>query len=418
MDVSSTLQTARRATVGKSVLGWVATLCLFASGAFWFSLYWSLLAPPALLSPQTIAVLALGTIYTLALPALAASLAPNSPAAQFLQSKQRDTIGFWIMAAATLFLCWHAWTMLSLWWEAQPIIADGNQVIQFSIASMIGFVLLPSLSWATVTPEMWLASVRQAQEVKRIKRAEQLEDLAWKAYYARTRSILSAGLANATVAQRQEVAGFLLATARAQQKALHAVAETFGAMHGIELEVPTENDTSLGERYQQVANYLTDAAEVVGAIDAPSGYIPSQSDGTPPTNANTGATVVLSSRSIPLQSDRTRSERVIADAPGAPQSVGDQSIRSALRAAGGYNRSAAMDDDMEAAIEVLPTAQEALRAMGFDGRPWMVSDLATALHIEQSTAQKIATIWVERGAARRGPAKGLAKGRYEFAGGV
>ena len=74
-----------------------------------------------------------------------------------------------------------------------------------------------------------------------------------------------------------------------------------------------------------------------------------------------------------------------------------------------------MDDDTRAAIEVLPTAGDALAAMGFADRPWMVSDLATALHIEQPTAQKIAAVWVERGAVLRGPAKGLAKGRYQFA---
>lgn len=390
MNFDSTLQTAKRATVGRSVLGMVATICLAASGMFWFSLYWTLLAPTSLLSPQTIAVISLGTVYTLALPACAASLAPNSPAAQFLQSKQRTTVGFWVMGSATVFLSWHAWTMLSLWWQAQPAVVESGQDRAFAIASMIGFVLLPSLSWATVTPEMWLASVRQAQEVKRIKRAEQLEDMAWKAYYARTRSILSAGLANATAAQRQEVAGFLLATARAQQRALQAVAETFGAMHGIELEVPTENDTSLGERYAQVATYLTDAAEAVGMIDAPSGY-------------------------IPLPSDETRSENTIQDDRRSPQIA---TIRSALEAAGGYNRSVAMDDDTRAAIEVLPTAHQALHALGFDGQPWMVKDLAQALHIEQPTAQKIAAIWVDKGAAERGPAKGLAKGRYQFTGGA
>jgi hypothetical protein len=384
--MDDTYHRLRRATVGRNVLSIVATICLIASGAFWFTLYFTLLAPPVPLSPQTIAAVSLGLVYTLALPALAASLAPNSPAAQFLQSKQRETIGFWLMAAATLFLCWHAWTMMTFWWSAQPAVNESGQVVALSISSLIGFVLLPSAAWAAVTPETWLASVKQAQEVKRIKRAEQLEDMAFKAYYARTRSILSAGLSNATVAQRQEVAGFLLATARSQRNALQAVAETFGAMHGIELEIPTENDTILAERYQQVATYLTDAAEVVGASDTPSGY-------------------------IPLQSDGARSTQVIQDHPGSSQIVGDQrSIRSALQAAS----AAWIDDDTRAAIEVLPTASEALAALGYGDRPWMVSDLATALHIEEPTARKIASIWVEKGAARRGPDKGLAKGRYQF----
>src|SRR5204863_5512799 len=118
------------------------------------------------------------------------------------------------------------------------------------------------------------------------------------------------------------------------------------------------------------------------------------------------------SRCIPLQSDGTRSDEAIPDHPGSSQITGEQSsIRSALQAA----RTAWIDDDTRAAIEVLPTASEALAALGYADRPWMVSDLATALHIEQPTAQKIAAIWVERGAVLRGPARGLAKGRYSFA---
>jgi hypothetical protein len=75
-----------------------------------------------------------------------------------------------------------------------------------------------------------------------------------------------------------------------------------------------------------------------------------------------------------------------------------------------------LDDDTRAAIEVLPTAGEALAAMGHDKIPWTMADLARALHIEEPTARKIAAVWVERGAAIRGPAKGLAKGRYQFVG--
>lgn len=365
MNFDTTLQTARRATVGKSVIGWVATLCLLASGAFWFSLYWTLLAPRSILSPQTIAVISLGTVYTLALPALAASLAPNSPAAQFLQSKQRETIGFWVMSAATVFLSWHAWTMLSLWWAAQPAVVESGQVRALSIASMIGFVLLPSLSWATVTPEMWLASVKQAQEVKRIKRAEQLEDLAWKAYYARTRSILSAGLANATVAQRQEVAAFLLATARGQQRALKAVAETFGAMHGIEMEIPTENDSALAERYQQVANYLTDAAETVGAIEAPP--LPS-----------------LAARSDP-------SER--AETDEAPDTKSHRAHDAA---------SSGTMPDHEAEYTI---AHRELRGA------WTVKDLAQVLSLDEATARQRKVTWERAG---RVSGSGLSNGRYQF----
>jgi hypothetical protein len=357
---------AKRATVGRSVLSIVATICLAASGAFWFTLYWTLLAPPALLSPQTIAAVALGLVYTLALPALAASLAPNSPAAQFLQSKQRETIGFWLMAAATLFLCWHAWTMMSFWWSAQPAVNESGQVVALSISSLIGFVLLPAASWAAVTPETWIASVRQAQEVKRIRRAEQLEDMAYKAYYARTRSILSAGLANATAAQRQEVAGFLLATARAQQRALHAVAETFKDLHGVELEIPTENDDLLARRYSQVAGYLADAADVVGAIDAP---------------------------------PAARSENAPGAARPQPQTYTEP-----------YHADARPHDAASSGTTPQHDAEYTIAYRELHGS-WTVRDLARVLSVAEPTARERKIAWERAGLVS---GRGLSNGRYQF----
>jgi hypothetical protein len=88
---------------------------------------------------------------------------------------------------------------------------------------------------------------------------------------------------------------------------------------------------------------------------------------------------------------------------------------STLHGNGTHQGPAPLDDERRAAIEVLATAGEALAALGHDKIPWTMNDLAKALHIEEPTARKLAALWVEQGAAIRGPAKGLAKGRYQFA---
>ena len=89
MNLDSSLQTARRATAGRSVLGWVALACLILNSAFWGSLMLDLLAPAKLLSPQTIqaglSIAAakdrqqLGTLTAFH----GASVAPTAPTATF-----------------------------------------------------------------------------------------------------------------------------------------------------------------------------------------------------------------------------------------------------------------------------------------------------------------------------------------------
>jgi hypothetical protein len=85
MNTETAIEKARRATVGTSVLSWIATLCLVGAGAFWFMIFLQLLAPPNLVSPQAVQTVILTIAFTLVLPLFWSMLLPSSPAGRLLQ---------------------------------------------------------------------------------------------------------------------------------------------------------------------------------------------------------------------------------------------------------------------------------------------------------------------------------------------
>jgi hypothetical protein len=422
-------RTAKRATVGRSALGWIAFICLAASIAFWAAMFIDLLAPPRLFSPEAIQAGLAVIAFSLVQPLLWSMLLPSSPAGRLLQKQTWRTPGYTAVICAALFLTYHSWRWSYAWWEGRPDPAIQHEAVMLAITSLIAAVLMPALAWCVVTPEQWIAQIEQARHVKRLELAMKMEEAAMRATYARAVTLLNAGLSNLTIEQRREVGGILAGFARAQQQALTAIGRSWKDMYGVEAIMGGTPDAQLVEQYSQVVNLLADGGD---AMADTADYVESMPALTappretapiwqPPNAADRAAmareyAAASASRSIPSGPDRSRSAPVISDDPGSSPIAGDQSIRSVLTMAGAYLGPAPMDDEERAAIEVLPTAGEALAAMGFAKAPWMIVDLAKALHIDEGTARKIAAIWVRKQVVRRGPDKGLAKGRYQFTG--
>ena len=258
------LRTARRATVGVSALGWIALLCLIASIAFWMALFVTLLAPPKALSPQTIQAGLAVITFSLVQPLLWSMLLPSSPAGALLQKQTWRTPGYAATIAAALFLSYHSFRWLSMWWQAQPQIESAGEAGMLAITSMIAAVLLPALAWCVVTPEQWIAQIEQARHVKRIEHAMRMEEAAMRATYARGVALLNAGLSNLTIEQRKELAGILGGFARAQQEALIAIGRSWKDMYGVEAIMGGTPDAQLVDQYVKVVNLLADGSEAMG----------------------------------------------------------------------------------------------------------------------------------------------------------
>jgi len=196
---------------------------------------------------------------TVIIPALWSILVPTTPAGQLLQRTQWQTIGFWTILGAALYLTYYAYQWVSLWWFNQTIIRENNLDGPVTIFCLIGFVLVPSLAWTVVTPERWLLQIHQAREVRKIERMMQLEDLSYKAMIARTRAILNAELAGSAVSRISELAGLLMASEKLTHQALYQVAQGYSAMYNAELRLGLESEPDLEERYRTTVNYLVQA---------------------------------------------------------------------------------------------------------------------------------------------------------------
>jgi hypothetical protein len=243
-----------------SILDWVALFCLGASFLFWSVLYFTLIAPPLpQIAPQTFVALALTMMSTVIIPALWSILVPTTPAGQLLQRTQWQTVGFWCILGAALYLTWYAHQWIGLYWFNQTVIRENNLDGTLTVFCLIGFVLVPSLAWTVVTPERWLIQIDQARKVRQIERMMQLEDLSYKAMIARTRAILNAELAGSAVSRIPELAGLLMASEKLTHQALYQVAQGYSAMYNAELRLGLENEPELEERYRSTVIYLVQA---------------------------------------------------------------------------------------------------------------------------------------------------------------
>jgi hypothetical protein len=263
MNQDTLVPQARRATVGMSVLGWVALLCILGAGAFWLMVFIQLLQPPRWLSPQAVQTFLLTTTFTLILPLFWSMLLPSSPAGRLLQKQTWATPGYCVVIGAALFLTYYAGVWLRTWWYAQPSIVETGQDGFLTITSLITMVFLPALSWTIVTPEQWVAQIEQARQVRRLEHTLKLEDAAMRAWFARAVILLNAELTNLTIEQRRELAGILGGFARIQQRAMEGIAASWKDIYGIEAHLSVVPDTELLDSYRQVADMLTEGSEAM-----------------------------------------------------------------------------------------------------------------------------------------------------------
>jgi hypothetical protein len=380
--MDTTYQRARRATVGMSVLGWAALVCLLINGAFWGALMLDLLRPPSLLSPQSLQAALATVAFAIILPLFWSMLLPSSPAGRLLQRQQWATPGYVATSAAAVFLTWLACVWLRAWWAAQPNVAEAGADLLLTVSSLIAGVLVPALAWCVTTPEQWIAQIEQARHVRRIEHAMKMEEAAMRAAYARAVALLNADLTNLTIAQRRELAGILGGFARMQQHALASIAESWRDMYGVECQLATVPDQELLAGYQQVAGLLAEGAD---AMSSSAGYAADVRSLAAPAND-------------PQQTEgdsTTTPRQTPSEPPMSPVATPNLSSRHV-----GQERTvsdSARDDD------TLSLARRELSP------GWTSKELAGLMRRDQRTAQRKIAKWVEHGWARD-----LGDGRYDF----
>lgn len=381
VGLSSHVQTVRRATVGRSVLGWAALLSLGLNAAFWYSVFVNLLAPPSLLSAQTVQAALMVVAYAVILPLFWSMLAPSSPAGRLLQKTQWATPGYLVTVAAAMFLTYHAGSIVLGWWKMQPAAAETGSALFLTITSLIAGVFVPALCWTVVTPEQWIAQIEQARDVRRIEHAMRTEEAAMRAAYARAVSLLNADLNNLTIYQRRELAGILGGFARVQQQAMQSIARSWKDMYGVEAAIATVPDQELLDGYKKVAELLAGGADVMTSSADYAGALELNDDSRTFTERSVNdrtadrTMVVLPHQEHNRTSDRT-AERPNDWTTSGP--VADH--RTAERP----NGRTPYEDALRAARTMLRGA-------------WKSTELQELLSVSKSTAHAYLTAWIAAG---------------------
>lgn len=247
-------QAARRATTATSILDLAAWIGMFASVLFWNNFFFTLTAPAGII--DALLALAIAAGYAVVLPMLISLLAPSTPAGMALAETRWRTIGHVIAVAATVYMAVHAFYVLWAWWQSRPAVAQAGQDIFLAVGSLIIFVVVPALSWVQIAPDRWAAEVIQAQQVRRLRAAQQANIMAAQLQYARAMALLKRGLANATAAERQELAGTLVAMQRAENEAIVQVADSMRLLTGIDTGVRLLDDPQIEEHFHALTGQV------------------------------------------------------------------------------------------------------------------------------------------------------------------
>ena len=382
MQFDDHLRRVRRATVGSNLLHAASFICLVASAIFWLNLYWSLLNPPIVSVPALIAI-SMGIVYAVVLPVLWSMLIPSTPAGMLLQRTRTRTWGFIFVVAASIYLTFHAWTVLSTWWSVQPNVHATGQERWMAIACLIAFIGIPALAWVQATPEQWVEQIRQAHLVHRLKIQHAADIAILKTTLLRAQQKTAAGIANLMPAERQELVDTLRALFEGQNETLRAIAGTFRNVADIELNFRTGNEDDLAQTFAYVADELEQTARQVKTNPDHAWELPNHQVAphhaaphhAAPHHAAThhAVTTVAPSSSMSHANASGRVPSVPLDAPGNAR-----------------QRTPPLDPTLPYAIEY-GAARTQLRPT------WSVKQLAETLSIEESTARGILGVWMTAG---------------------
>lgn len=349
--------TIRRAAVGRTALSILAGVFLAASLVFWGVLHWTVFVTPGAGIPQIAVALVMTVIYAFALPLLLSMLVPTTPAGQMLQKTQWKTVGFPVIIASAAFLAWHARNLMVLWFAAQPAIAEAQQDAAYTLAALIGFVVIPALAWVQVTPERWLREIEQAHLVKKLEVEQQGELAIVKARLLWAEQKAAISYARLLPMEQKEVRttlrGLLMGIADTQR----SIARTMGIQADVERTILGDKD--IADALDYVEQQLEKPAQL---IERNLTYFDEQERETDvqPTQAPTCAHV-----GTRLQSSESR------------------------ETSGGARRHTTTYDD----------AYLHASRQHFGAVPWTIKQLAAALNLGETSTKELRDEWIAHGLA-------------------
>ena len=249
-------RTLRRHATARNALEVLAIVFLLASFAFWSVAYWQLLAPPALLSLQSVQVVVLALVFSLAAPVLWTALIPTTPAGQLLQKTQTRTAGFAVTVGAAIYLSYVAVRLLLQWLNNQPGVAENDLARFLAVALAIAFILVPALAWTQVAPDRWLAQIQQAHQAKRLELLQSGELALIRVKLLRAKQLAAAGWANLSPREEREIVETQRALFLSIADSQRAIAGTLRDAIGFDADFGIMSDAQVNDAMDYVAQQL------------------------------------------------------------------------------------------------------------------------------------------------------------------
>ena len=249
-------RTLRRHATARNALEVLAIVFLLASFAFWSVAYWQLLSPPALLSLQSVQVVVLALVFSLAAPVLWTALIPTTPAGQLLQKTQTRTAGFAVTVGAAIYLSYVAVRLLLQWLNSQPGVAENDLARFLAVALALAFILIPALAWTQVAPERWLAQIQQAHQVKRLELLQSGELALIRVKLLRAKQLAAAGWANLSPREEREIVETQRALFLSIADSQRAIAGTLRDAIGFDADFGIMSDAQVNDAMDYVAQQL------------------------------------------------------------------------------------------------------------------------------------------------------------------
>jgi hypothetical protein len=377
----------KRTATATSVLELAAWAGLFVGVAWWTVFFLALIAPTSLVDLALVLVFA--TAYAVVLPMLVSLLLPGTPAGMLLAETRWRTLGHALAVAATLFMVYHGFISVWAWWAARPNAVATKQDLFLAIGSIIVFVVVPALSWVQMAPDRWVAEVVQAQQVKRLKAAQQANLMAAQIQYARAMALLKRGLANATAAERAELAGTLIAMQRAENEAINQVADQMRIVTGIDSGVQLLDD-DLADVYHGLTHQLD---RLIAPV-ADDHYVEPTGSGTARATGSATSAAQPVARPVAPHSNALEPVEARTDT-NTTVTHGDTPYRTVTH--GDTNDYRAHERSARAA---LPDT-------------WTIKQVAAVLTVSESQAREMAAAWCEDGHAAKTGLKGHYTGREQ-----
>jgi hypothetical protein len=243
----------------KTLLLGLALLLMIGSAVFWWRIQ-------SELTGSTPIALTFTLILVAAPPILTSFLIPWSPGGMLLQRINARTFGYIVVIGISLYLLYYSFTIQMIWWSAQPNTSGTSMVLMQAIVGIIGFILVPALSWTPVSGDELVEQIKQAHLVRRYELQTQADIAILRATLLRAQEKALVGFANLTVNEREELAAVMRGLVTGIDRTLKEIGTSVKIVSGAAVPFESLEDN---REIRDYLDYVSDTLTSTSMVAAP-----------------------------------------------------------------------------------------------------------------------------------------------------